>query len=53
MVERTSTDLQDQLEALQDEVNLLKNEVKQTLVDLREFIMKDRTLLPPHVVADR
>jgi len=45
MVERTSTDLQDQLEALQDEVNLLKNEVKQTLVDLREFIMKDRTLL--------
>lgn len=52
MVERTSTDLQDHLEALQDEVNRLKNEVKQTLVDLREFIMKDRTLLPPHIVAD-
>ena len=52
MVERSSTELQDQLEVLQDEVSLLKNEIKQTLVDLREFIMKDRTLLPPHVVQE-
>ena len=29
---------------LQDEVNLLKNEVKQRLVDLREFFMKQRTI---------
>ena len=45
MIER-STDLDEKLEALQDEVNLLKSEVKQTLVDLREFIMKDRTIFP-------
>ena len=44
MVERQS-DLDEKLEALQDEVNLLKTEVKQTLIDLREYIMKDRTLL--------
>ena len=45
MVER-ATDLEERLEALQDDVSLLKNEVKQTLVDLREFIMKDRTIFP-------
>ena len=50
MVER-STDLDERLEALQDDVDLLKNEVKQTLVDLREFIMKDRTLLPQVIQA--
>ena len=37
-------DLEERLEAMQDEINLLKNEVKQTLIDLREFIMKDRSL---------
>ena len=52
MVERSSTELQDQLEVLQDEVSLLKNEIKQTLIDLREFVMKDRTLLPPNVVQE-
>ena len=41
-----SIDVAAKFEALQDEVNLLKNEVKQTLVDLREFLMKDRTIFP-------
>ena len=50
MVERSS-DMDERLEALQDDVDLLKNEVKQTLVDLREMVMKERTLLPNIVQA--
>lgn len=41
-----SIDVAAKFEALQDEVDLLKNEVKQTLVDLREFLMKGRTIFP-------
>jgi len=41
-----SIDVSAKFEALQDEVNLLKNEIKQTLVDLREFMMKSRTIFP-------
>ena len=39
-----STEVVERLEALQDEVDLLKNEIKQTLVDLREHMMKGRTV---------
>ena len=45
-MERGSTDIEVNFASLQDEVNLLKNEVKQTLVDLREYIMKERTIFP-------
>ena len=41
-----SIDVAERYEALQDEVDLIKNEVKQTLVDLRGFMMEDRTLFP-------
>ena len=41
-----SIDIAERFEALQDEVDLIKIEIKQTLVDLREFIMKERTLFP-------
>ncbi|NQW22959.1 MAG: hypothetical protein HQ475_05885 [SAR202 cluster bacterium] len=39
-----SIDISERFEALQDEVDLLKNEIKQTLVDLREHMMKGRTV---------
>lgn len=39
-----SIDVVERFEALQDEVDLLKNEIKQTLIDLREYMMKDRTV---------
>ncbi len=39
-------DIAERFEALQDELDLLKVEIKQTLVDLREFMMKERTLFP-------
>lgn len=39
-----SIDVVERFEALQDEVDLLKNEIKQTLVDMREYMMKDRTV---------
>ena len=39
-----SIDVVERFEALQDEVDLLKNEIKQTLVDLREHMMKGRTV---------
>lgn len=41
-----SIDIAERFEALQDEVDLLKVEVKQTLVDLREFIMKGKSVFP-------
>jgi len=41
-----SIDVAERYEALQDEVDLLKNEIKQTLVDLRGFMMEDRTISP-------
>ena len=50
-MERASTDLQEKLDALQDEVELLKNEVKQCLVDLREVVMKDRGLSGGHKIG--
>ena len=40
----------ERFEALEDELNVLKNEIKQNLVDLREFIMKDRTIFPDGVM---
>jgi len=39
-------ELGERIESLEDEFNLLKTEVRQTLVDLKEFIMKGRTILP-------
>lgn len=39
-----SIDISERFDALQDEVDLLKNEIKQTLVDLREHMMKGRTV---------
>ena len=41
----------ERFEALEDELNVLKNEIKQNLVDLREFIMKDRTIFPDGVLV--
>ena len=41
-----SMDVAAKFEALQNEVDLIKNEIKQTLVDLREFLMKNRTIFP-------
>ena len=41
-----SIDVAAKFEALQNEVDLVKNEIKQTLVDLREFLMKNRTIFP-------
>jgi hypothetical protein len=35
--------VEEQLETIQDDVNLLKIEIKQTLVDLREFILNSQT----------
>ena len=39
-------EISDKLERLEDEFNLLKTEVRQTLVDLKEVIMKGRTIFP-------
>lgn len=41
-----SIDIAEKFEALQDEVELLKAEIKQTLVALREFLAKQKTVLP-------
>ena len=41
-----SIDVAARFEGLQAEVDLLKVEIKQTLVDLREFMMKARTIFP-------
>ena len=41
--------VEEKFEAVQDEVNLLKAEIKQTLVDLREFMMKQRAISAPSV----
>lgn len=41
-----SEQIRERFEALEDELNVLKNEIKQNLVDLREFIMKERTIFP-------
>ena len=48
-----SIDVARKFEALQEEVDLLKHEVKQTLVDLRGFIMESRTILPQAFVEAR
>ena len=39
-------DLKVQLDILQDEVDLIKNQIKQNLVDLREYIMNRQTIFP-------
>ena len=41
-VEPTAGSVEEQLETIQDDVNLLKIEIKQTLVDLREFILNSQ-----------
>ncbi len=41
--------VEEKFEGVQDEVNLLKAEIKQTLVDLREFMMKQRAISTPSV----
>ena len=43
-MEQGTADLGEMFEALQAEVNLVKTEIKQTLVDLREFMAKEQTL---------
>jgi len=48
-----SIDVVERFEALQDEVDLLKNEIKQTLVDIREYMMKDRTVFSQPKVGTR
>ncbi|MCH8282552.1 MAG: hypothetical protein IIC96_17970, partial [Chloroflexi bacterium] len=48
-----SIDVARRFEALQEEVDLLKHEVKQTLVDLRGFIMESRTILPQAATGAR
>lgn len=48
-----SIDVVERFEALQDEVDLLKNEIKQTLVDMREYMMKDRTVFSQPDVGPR
>ena len=40
----SQSETSEKLERLEDEFNLLKTEVRQTLVDLKEFIMKGRTI---------
>ena len=46
-VERlVSIDIAEKFEALQDEVDLLKAEIKQTLVALRDFLAKQQTVFP-------
>ena len=42
----SQSETNEKLERLEDEFNLLKTEVRQTLVDLKEFIMKGRTIFP-------
>ena len=39
-------DLKGQLDVLQDDVDLIKNQIKQSLVDLREFVMASKTVFP-------
>ena len=48
-----SIDVARRFEALQEEVDLIKHEVKQTLVDLRGFIMESRTILPQGSIETR
>ncbi|MDP6078374.1 MAG: hypothetical protein QF638_09335, partial [Acidimicrobiales bacterium] len=43
-MDQQSKDLGEMLAALQDDVELMKTEIRQTLVDLREFFVKDRTI---------
>ena len=41
--------VEERFEAVQDEVSLLKLEIKQTLIDLREFMMKGHEIASPSV----
>ena len=41
--------VEEKFEAVQDDVNLLKAEIQQTLVNLREFVMKERAISPQSV----
>ena len=40
----TPNELEAQIQTLQDEVDLLKTEIKQTLIDMRELVMKDSNI---------
>ena len=40
----TPNELEAQVKTLQDEVDLLKTEIKQTLIDMRELVMKDSNI---------
>lgn len=40
----TPSELEAQIQTLQDEVDLLKTEIKQTLIDMRELVMKDSNI---------
>ena len=42
----SQSETNEKLERLEDEFNLLKTEVRQTLIDLKEFIKKGRTIFP-------
>ena len=46
VAQMVSIDVAAKFESLQNEVDLVKNEIKQTLVDLREFLMKNGTIFP-------
>ena len=41
--------VEERFEAVQDEVSLLKAEIQQTLIDLREFMMKGHAIASPSV----
>ena len=40
----TPSELEAQIQTLQEEVDLLKTEIKQTLIDMRELVMKDSNI---------
>ena len=45
--------VEEKFEAVQDEVSLLKAEIQQTLIDLREFMMKGHSISSPSVFEDQ
>ena len=49
---RSNTRLQDRLEALEDEVDLLKTEIRQTLIDMREaWLQREDVLSAPRRIG--
>ena len=43
-----SSGVNGQIVSIQEDLEVLKTEIKQTLIDLREVVMKDRTVFPNH-----